>query len=300
MNSTSRQTVLIFVLALGLTTPSYGQDWSKIQVRTFPIVDNVYALAGGGGNIGVFVGDDGVLLIDAGYTELSEKTVNAVRAVSKAPIRYVVNTHWHFDHVGGNEALAKTGAIIVGHDNVRTLMSEERFITVIDQQISPSPTVALPVITFPDSLTFNFNGDEVRVLHVESAHTSSDSIVYLKKANLVHVGDIMFNGMYPFIDVNADGSIDGLVAAHDKVLALVDDKTKIIPGHGPLADAAGVRAYRDMLATVRDRVRTMITQGKSRDEIIAAKPTKEYDAKWGQSWLDPDTWTGLVYDGMKK
>ena len=271
-----------------------------MRIHTAELAKNLYVLAGGGGNIALSVGEDGVLLVDTGFEQVTEKVTAAVRAVTEKPIRLVVNTHWHFDHVGGNEALGKAGAIIVAHENVRRLMSEERSITVIDWHGQPSPAAALPLITFTESLTFHWNGDEVRVIHVDRAHTNGDSIVHFRKANVLHVGDTWFNGMYPFIDVNADGSIDGLVRALDQALALADGKTKIIPGHGPVSDAVELRVYRDMLAAVRDRVQSLVAEGKSRAEVIAAKPTKKFDERWGRSWLDPDTWVGLVYDGMTK
>ena len=164
----------------------------------------------------------------------------------------------------------------------------------------PSPAAALPVITFSNALTFHWNGDEVQILHLEPAHTDGDSIIHFRKANVLHVGDIYFNGMYPFIDVNAGGSIDGMVRAVDRALALANEKTRIIPGHGPLSGVAELRAYREMLATVRDRVRAMVEQGKSRDEVIASKPTKDLDAEWGGGGFGPDMWVGIVYDGMSK
>jgi glyoxylase-like metal-dependent hydrolase (beta-lactamase superfamily II) len=160
--------------------------------------------------------------------------------------------------------------------------------------------VALPAITFDESLTIHWNGQEVRMLHVPNAHTDGDCLVHFPDANVLHVGDVWFNGMYPFIDVNVGGSIDGLVKACDRALELADAKTKIIPGHGPVSDAAELRTYRDMLAAVRDRVRELVAQDKSREEVIASKPTKEFDEKWGRSWLTPDTWVGLVYDGMTR
>jgi glyoxylase-like metal-dependent hydrolase (beta-lactamase superfamily II) len=271
-----------------------------MEIRTVPVANNLYVLAGGGGNIALSVGEDGALLVDGGFEQLVEKITTAVGTVSTAPIRLVVNTHWHFDHVGGNEKLAKVGATIVAHEDVRKLMSEDRHITVIDSRVPASPAAALPVITFTDSLTFHWNGDEVRVLHVPPAHTDGDSIVYFRNANVLHVGDTWFNGMYPFIDVNAGGSLDGLVRALDRALALANEKTKIIPGHGPLSNAVELKRYRDMLATVRDRVRVLLEQGKSRAEVIAAKPTNELDGTWGNSWLDADTWVGLIYDGMSR
>ena len=298
--STIRQRLILVLLIFGAPPTLCAQDWAKVEIHTVPVADGVYVLAGGGGNIGLLVGDDGALLIDSGYEQVAEKVTAAVAEVCKTPVRFVINTHWHFDHVGGNECLAKAGATIVAHENVRTRMSEGQFITVIDRQVPPSPSVAWPKVTFAESLTYHWNGEEVYVVHVAPAHTDGDSMVYFRKANVLHVGDVWFNGMYPFFDVNAGGSLDGIVEALDQALALANEHTKVIPGHGPLSNTGELRVYRDMLAIVRDRVRELIKQGKSRTEVIAAKPTKEFDDRWGRSWLAPDTWVGMVYDTMAR
>jgi glyoxylase-like metal-dependent hydrolase (beta-lactamase superfamily II) len=260
-------------------------------------------LSGAGGNIGLSVGDDGALQVDSEYAQLSQKVADAVAAVSTKPVRLLINTHWHFDHVGGNESLAQAGALIVAHENVRKRMATEQALHGlggVERKIPPSPAGALPVITFPDSLTFHWNDDQVQVLRVKPAHTDGDSFVYFQKANVLHVGDVYFNGTYPFIDINAGGSIDGMIAAVDQALALADDETKIIPGHGPLSNAAELRAYRKMLATARDRVQALVKEGKSRDETIAAKPTEDLDPQWGQGGFQPDTWVGLLHDDITR
>ncbi len=288
------------MIVAGLTSHRLcAQDWSKVEVQTVRLTDSVYVLAGAGGTMAVLVGEDGPLLVDSGYKETAEKTAAAVKAITDKPIRLVINTHWHFDHVGGNEALVKAGAIIIAHENVRKQMSADRHVAVIDTDVPASPPAARPAITFADSLTLHWNGEDVRIMHVPNAHTDGDSMVFFSKANVLHMGDTWFNGMYTFMDINAGGSLDGVIRAFDLALTLADDTTVIIPGHGPKADVAGLREYRTMLVTVRDRVRALKAQGKTRDEVIAAKPTKEYDAKWGQSWLDPDTWVGLIFDTMK-
>jgi cyclase len=298
----NRQRVVAAVVILGVAALILqAQERPEIQVRRTQLAENVYMLAGAGGNLALSVGEDGALLIDSEYAQLTEKVTAAVKEVcGDKPIRIVVNTHWHFDHVGGNEAFAKAGALIVAHENVRKRMSSEQVLKPMGRQIPPSPAAALPVITFADGLTFHWNGDEVQVIHVEPAHTDGDSLVYFRKANVLHVADVWFNGMYPFIDVNAGGSIDGMIKAVDRGLALANDETKIIPGHGPLGSVAELRQYREMLATVRDRVRLLVKEGKSREEVIAAKPTKDLDEKWGRGGFGPDMWVGIVYDGMSK
>ncbi len=300
MNTMYRRMICTYLIGAWAVTSVQAQDWSKVTIRTVPLADNLYVLVGGGGNVALLVGEEGALLVDTGYEQTIEKITAAVKAVTDKPIRLVVNTHWHFDHVGGNEALAKSGSVIIAHENARKLMSEDRHVAVIDTDVPASPAGALPVVTFADSMTLHWGNEEVRIIHVPAAHTDNDCIVHFTKSNVLHMTDTWFNGMFPFIDLNAGGSLDGVVHAFDLALTLVDDKTKIIPGHGPGADLADLREYHGMLVTVRDRVRAMKVEGKTRDEIIAAKPTKEYDPKWGKSWLDPDTWVGLVYDAMNR
>ena len=300
MNGNRQRVVVASLVAVGTVANLYAQERPEIEVRTVQVAENVYMLAGAGGNLALSVGDDGALLVDSEYAQLTEKVTAAVREVCERPIRFVINTHWHFDHVGGNEAFTKAGALIVAHENVRKRMSSAQVLKPMGRQVPPSPAAALPVITYADVLTFHWNGDEVQVMHVEPAHTDGDSFVYFRKANVLHMGDVWFNGMYPFIDVNAGGSIDGMIKAADRGIALANEKTKIIPGHGPLGRVAELREYRDMLATVRDRVRVLVKEGKSREEVIASKPTEDLDEKWGRGGFGPDMWVGIVYDGMKR
>jgi cyclase len=300
MKTAIRWMAVVMLAVAGPAASLQAQGRSQVQIQTEKLTDNIYVLAGGGGNMAVLVGDDGALLVDAGYEQVADKVAAAIKEVSKGPVRLVVNTHWHFDHVGGNQALADSGAIIIAQENVRKLMSEARQLAGIGRKTEPSPEAARPVITFCDRLGLHFAGQDIDLIYVGPAHTNGDCIVHFRQANVLHLGDTMFNGMYPFIDVNADGSIDGMVAAIDKALALVDEQTKVIPGHGPVTGAAGVREYRDMLITVRDRVHKMVAEGKTRDEVIAAKPTSDLDARWGRGFLTPDRWVGIIYDGMTR
>ncbi len=285
----------LFVL-IGLTGTLCAQDWSKVRIHTIRAADNVFVLAGAGGNAAILTGEDGPLLIDTGYEQLARKMIAAAEAISERPVRLVINTHWHFDHVGGNEALAKTGAVIIAQENVRKRMSEDRQIAVIDVDVPSSSPAALPMVSFGDSLVLHWNDEQVRIIHIPTAHTDGDCIVYLPDADVLHMGDVWFRGMYPFIDVNAGGSIDGIINAFDLALTLANEETVLIPGHGPRPTLSDLKAYREMLVTVRDRVRTLKADGKNREEAIAARPTMEFDDKYGQSWLDPAAWIGLVYD----
>lgn len=270
------------------------------ELRVTLLAEDVYMIAGAGGNLALFVSEDGAVLVDSEYALMADKVADALKERVKGPVRYVVNTHWHFDHVEGNERLHQAGAVIVAHENVRRRMSVDQTFAHLDRRVPASPPAARPTITFTDALTLHFGGDEVHLLHVNPAHTDGDTFVFFPKANVLHVGDVFFNGIYPFIDVRAGGSLDGMVDAADRALKLADDRTKIIPGHGPLATKADLQAYRDMLATVRDRIHALINKGQSRDEVIASQPTEDLDAKWGGGPFKPDMWVGLVYDGMLK
>jgi len=293
-----RQMVLAGILAIGGLAAIAGAqqpDFSKSQITTEKIADNLYVLFGDGGNIGLSVGPDGAFLIDDQYAPLTAKILAAIKAVSPQPVRYVVNTHWHDDHSGGNENFGKAGALIVAHDSVRRRMSTEQFIAFFNSKVPPSPKPALPVITFPDRITLHLNGDEVQAVHMPPAHTDGDAIVHFRKANVVHMGDLYFTGMYPFIDQSSGGSVDGMIEAADRTLKLVDARTRIIPGHGPMGDPADLRVYRAMLVTVRDRIRPMVKAGRTLAEVRAAAPTKDLDGKWGKGFLSPAQFVEMVF-----
>ena len=287
------------LIALVIAPAAYAQrDMSGVVIEAKRVAGSVYMITGRGGNIGLSIGDDGAFLVDDQYDELTERILKTVAELTPEPVKFVVNTHWHGDHTGGNEKLGKTGAIIVAHENVRRAMSTEHFLAAFNHTTLASPEAALPVVTFTESMSFHFNGDEIRVQHVAPAHTDGDAIVIFRNANVIHMGDTYFNGMYPFIDTSTGGSIAGMIAAADTALELANDKTQIIPGHGPLSGVAELRASRAMLQAVHDRVEKLIAQGSSRDEVIAAAPTRDFDEQWGKGFLNPPKWVGIVYDSM--
>lgn len=279
-----------------VSSPLHAQQVAEIQ--SAKVADGVYMLTGQGGNIGLSVGAQGAFLVDDQMAPLTDEILAAVAEVSAGPVRFVVNTHFHADHTGGNENLGKAGALIVAHDNVRKRLSVETFIATFDMRTPPAPEGALPVITFGDAVTFHWNGGEIRVAHVKRAHTDGDVLIHFAAQNVIHAGDVFFNGFYPFIDVAHGGTTNGTIAAMDAILAMADESTRIIPGHGPLGDVAAAKAFRDMLVTVRDRVRGLIDRGKSRDDVIAARPSADLDAEWGDGFLPPDVFVGAVYDGL--
>ena len=259
------------------------RDFDAVEVQVVSVADGVHMLVGAGGNIGVSVGEDGTFLVDDQFAPLTEKILAAVRTITPEPVRFIVNTHFHGDHTGGNENLGKQGSIIVAHDNVRKRMSTEQVRKILRQDTTPaSPPDALPKITFADGVTFHWNGDTIRVFHVDPAHTDGDSIIHFTNANVFHMGDTFFRGRYPFIDVDFGGRVDGVIAAADAVLSMARPTTKLIPGHGELATPEDLRRYRDMLSDIRDRVQTLIDEGKSIDEVVAAKPAAQYDTEFGE------------------
>lgn len=269
-------------------------------VTTQQVAPGVWMLVGQGGNVGVSAGEDGTFIVDDQFAPSAPAITAAVAAIRPGAPRFVINTHWHGDHTGGNEAFGGQGAVIIAHDNVRRRMSVEQFNATFNRRTPPAPAMALPVVTFAADVTLHFNGDEVHVTHVANAHTDGDAIVHFRRANVIHAGDLYFNGNYPFVDVSTGGSFRGMIAAADAMLALTDEKTRIIPGHGPLATPSDLRAYRDMLQTVVDRVAALLREGRSLSEVVAAKPTAEYDAKWGNGYFKPEAWIGFVYADLAR
>ncbi len=288
----------VSLLTLSTLPAAAQQDFSAVQVKSEKVADGIYMLTGEGGNLGLLVGDDGAYLIDDQYAPLSGKILAAVKELTPEPVRFVVNTHYHGDHTGGNENMGEAGALLVAHENVRRRMAAGTFVKAFNRQVEPAPEGALPVVTFTDAVSFHWNGEEIRVFFVGPAHTDGDSIIHFVKADVFHMGDTLFNGMYPFIDVSAGGRIDGMIAAADRVLKVASGKTRLIPGHGPVATKADLQAFRDMLARVRDRVAKLKAEGKSAEEVVAAKPTADLDEKWGGGFMKPDAWIGIVYESM--
>jgi glyoxylase-like metal-dependent hydrolase (beta-lactamase superfamily II) len=265
------------LLLLLLATPvTAQQNFDTIQVRSQALGGGVYMLTGSGGNLGLSVGDDAVFLIDDQFAPLTPKILAAIAAITPKPVRFVFNTHWHGDHTGGNENLGMAGALIVAHENVRKRMSTEQFVQAFNQRVPPSAKGALPVVTFTDGVSFHINGDSLVATHVAPAHTDGDAIVHFAKANVIHMGDLFVSAGLPFVDRYSGGTNAGIVAAADRALAMADDQTKIIPGHGRLADKARLQMWRDALVTLHDRMRREVAAGKTVDEVLAMKITEPY------------------------
>ncbi|MCG8462686.1 MAG: MBL fold metallo-hydrolase [Holophagales bacterium] len=259
--------LLPFLLLLPAGPAAAQPDFSAVEIQTEKLADGVHMLVGAGGNIGVSSGEDGVFLVDDQFAPLTEKIRKAVAEISDGPIRFVLNTHWHFDHTGGNENFGKAGSLIVAHDNVRVRMSTDQLIESLNRNVPAAPDAALPVVTYAEGVTFHLNGQTIHAFHVPPAHTDGDSIVHFREADVVHMGDLFFNGVYPFIDLSSGGSVEGMIAAVEKVLAMAGDGTKIVPGHGPLATKADLAGYRDMLTAVRDAILPLVEADKTREEV---------------------------------
>ncbi|GFZ90322.1 hypothetical protein GCM10011531_22400 [Aquaticitalea lipolytica] len=262
---------LLVTIAFSVVSFTRAQNFDNVTITTTKLSDNVYMLVGAGGNIGVSVGDDGVFVIDDQFAPLTTKIEAAIKTLSDKQIQFLVNTHYHGDHTGGNENMKKLGTTIIAHDNVR-------------KRLEDKPKDALPVITFNDELSLHINGEKISVFHVEHAHTDGDALLYFTKSNVLHTGDVYFNKRYPYIDLNSGGSVNGYIEAVKKGLSAINDDTKIIPGHGELSTKAEYQFFLEMLETLKDNVLSEIKKGKTEDEVAAnSEITKVYD-DLGYSW----------------
>ena len=276
------------------------RDFSHVNVTVVPVVAGVYMLQGAGGNIGLSVGRDDAFVIDDQYAPLTPKIRAAIATVTQKPVRFVMNTHWHGDHTGGNESMASSGSIIVAHDNVRKRMSAQQFLAAFRDTVPPSPAGALPVITFSDTISFFVNGDTLRASHVRNAHTDGDAIIVFRAANVVHMGDVFFKDTYPFIDASTGGSLAGTIDAVNGVLATINADTKIIPGHGALAGRDDLVRYRDMLVEVRRRLTRLAARRLTVAQVVAAKPLADLDAVWGKGFMKPEQFVTILYTSLRR
>jgi glyoxylase-like metal-dependent hydrolase (beta-lactamase superfamily II) len=291
---------IVTAVFLVLTCAAHAQTAPEATIRIEPVIGSVHVLYGEGGNIGISVGDDGVFLIDDQYERTTPKIEAALAGLRPGQPRFVINTHWHGDHTGGNANFAAKGSVIIAHDRVRERMGSDQYSEFLKHATPASKPGALPVITFNDSLSLHVNGDELRGTHVPSAHTDGDTFIHFRKANVIHAGDLFFNGLYPFIDLDSGGSVKGLIAGVDRVLELADGKTRIIPGHGKVTDRAGLEAYRKMLADTSGRVEALVKAGKSLDEVLAAKPNADYDATLAWDFITADRFARTLYEDARR
>jgi len=289
---------IFLFMALYTSAVFADESFNSVEIQTIKAADGIYMLTGKGGNIGLSVGADGVFLIDDQFAPLTEKIRTAIARLSDKPVKFLLNTHWHPDHTGGNENLGTSGTVIVAHDNVHKRLSVDNFIEMFNMQSTATAAAGLPVITFDDAVTFHLNDDIIHVRHVANAHTDGDAIVHFTRANVIHAGDTYFSGMYPFIDTAHGGSNDGYIKAIDQVLALANDKTVIIPGHGPISNKQELTAYRDVLKTIIDSIRHQVSDNASLQQVQASMPTKEFDEKYGGGSINNEAFVKMLYLDM--
>jgi glyoxylase-like metal-dependent hydrolase (beta-lactamase superfamily II) len=304
MNRRHRSSLVSLSFALTLAAPLALQaqappDFSKVEIKTTKLADNFYTLEGQGGTIGVLPGPDGVFMVDSQFAPLSEKIAAAIKQISDRPIKFLVNTHVHGDHTGGNENFGKMGVTILARENLRNRL-EHPNPGANGQPGVPTPPAGLPVITYDAPLTVQFNGEEIHLIPAPKAHTDGDTFVQFVKANVIMTGDFYRSIQYPNMDRTNGGSLPGLIAALDAVIKAAGPATKIVPGHGPVVDRAAVTAHRDMVIAIRDKVAKLVKEGKTQEQVVAAKPTADYDAKVQQPGTTADRFVGQLYAELKK
>ena len=288
--------VIAIVTSFLFTAETMAQDTVKVEVTR--VKGNIYMITGQGGNIGLFTGADGSFMIDDQFAPLTEKIIDAVKSVGGEVPKYLINTHFHGDHTGGNENLGKAGTLIMSHHGVRERLLNGYFIAAFGMKSEPGSKPGLPTVTYSENMDLHINNETVHIVHVPSAHTDGDSFVIFESANVVHAGDIFFNGFFPFIDGANGGSVKGVIAGVDVLLAHTDSDSKIIPGHGPLADRADLQRYRDMLAIAYERLLKLKNQGVSAEDAVSQAPLKDLEADWGGGIFTADKWIGVVYPAV--
>jgi glyoxylase-like metal-dependent hydrolase (beta-lactamase superfamily II) len=286
------------LLLFTLSVKAQQQDFSKVQIKATKVAGNVYMLEGAGGNIGVSVGPDGILIVDDQFAPLADKIRAALKELGQGKLRFILNTHWHGDHTGGNIAFGPE-APIIAHDNVRKRLATEQRSEVFKSTTPASPKEALPVITFDQSLAVHFNGEEIRAIHYPKGHTDGDSVIFFTNSNVVHLGDDFFAGRFPFVDLESGGSVEGLIKNIGEIIARIPADAKLIPGHGPLSTVDDLKSYHRMLQQTTEIVRQKMTAGKTLDQIKSEGLPAEW-APWGTGFIKTDRWVETIYNSLKK
>jgi len=274
------------------------EQFDSSPLKTIPLGKGLFLFSGDGGDITAVVDRDSTLLIDSGMDTRAVELNDAVFKATMRPVTRLVNTHWHFDHTGGNVFFGSSGVTIIAQENVKKQLSSVQDVPFIGLRDGHYPEQALPTVTYSSSMALHQGSQRLTLANYGPAHTDGDTIIYIAPANVVVVGDIFSNAFYPIIDLTSGGSIDGLILSVDRILGQTDEQTKIFPGHGPVATRADLQAYRDMLAQVRQRIKALITAGKTMDEAVATAPTKDFDAKWGSGYVTPDVFTKIVFSSL--
>lgn len=285
----------LLICCVARPTPAQT-DWSKIEIKVIKVSGNVYMLEGGGGNIGVSVGPDGILIVDDQYAPLADKIKAALKTLGEGKLKFILNTHYHGDHTGGNVVFGPE-APIIAQTNVRKRLTEEQKSKFFNRTTPPSPKEALPVITFDQSVSVFFNGEEIKVIHFPHGHTDGDSVIFFHGSNVVHMGDDFFNGRFPVVDLEAGGDVEGMTRNVGDIISKLPPNVKIIPGHGALSDVAGLKAFHRMLVETTDIVRKRIAAGKNLDQIKAEGLPEEWKS-WGTGFIKTEVWLTLVYTSL--
>lgn len=291
-----KKVLVSFVLFLFAVSVQAQTDWSKVEVKAQKVSGNVYMLEGAGGNIGVSVGDDGILIVDDQYAPLADKIKAALKGIADKKLRFILNTHWHGDHTGGNVVFGPE-APVIAHDNVRKRMSTEQKSEIFKRTTPAAPKEALPVVTFNQNLTVHFNGEEIRAIHYPHGHTDGDSVIFFTSSNVVHLGDDFFAGRFPFVDLDSGGNVEGLTKNIGEIIEKIPAGAKLIPGHGPLSTIDDLKTYHSMLIKTTDIVRQKIAAGKTLDQIKAEGLPDEWKS-WGTGFIKTEMWLELVFKSL--
>jgi cyclase len=292
---TAGLSALLLGLALaGLPAAAQDRDFSKVEVKATPVAGKIYMLEGAGGNIGVSVGSDGILIVDDQFAPLADKIRSALKGLGNGKLAFILNTHWHGDHTGGNEVFGRE-ATIIAQENVRKRLSTDQ--EVFGDKVPASPAQALPVITFGQSLSVHYNGEEIKVIHFPHGHTDGDSIIFFTGSNVVHMGDDFFAGRFPFVDLGSGGSVQGLIQNVETVLGQVPDDVKIIPGHGPLSTKTDLKTFLGMLKETTEVVQHGIAAGKDL-KAIQAEGLPDKWKEWGSGFIKTDMWLQTIFDSL--
>jgi cyclase len=287
--------LIIVIILLASSLVVNAQNFDSVTIKTTKVAGSVYMLEGSGGNIGVLIGNDGIILVDDQFAPLAEKIKKAIAAISDKPIKFIVNTHFHGDHSEGNKVFGSEGSIIVAHENARKRMSTDYFYKTFKQEQKAMSYEGLPKITFAESVNFNMNGETVQVIHIKNAHTDGDAAIFFKGSNVLHTGDAFVRYGLPFIDDDGGGSIDGMITGAEQMLKMINDETKIIPGHGQISSKKDLLDYKNILQTIRSRIADGIKAGKTVDQIISADPTREFNTGYDKVFF-----VQAVYNALKK
>ncbi len=299
MKYSTKQIIVITALIIILSTIVNAQDMDKVTIVTTELSSSIFMLEGRGGNIAFCKGDDGLFMIDDQFTGLTDKIKEAIGTGNIGIVNFLINTHWHSDHTGGNEDWANLGSIIVAHKNVRKRLSEKQLIKFFNNEVEPSPADALPILTFSDEVIFYYNDEEIIVKHFAHAHTDGDAVIHFPNSNVVHMGDIYFSGAFPFIDISSGGSIEGVINAIEQILPTLNDSTKIIPGHGKLSNKSEMAEHLKMLKSVKAEVKSLVDKGESEDEILKENPALKFAYKWETGFIKANQFTKFVYQSLK-